>query len=965
MVHKKLVKKTPPLNTFEWVPTQLLPLAPGPQWYDGRWPQERSDMEPSPRVKYVRLSNGFRVALINNARPNNRVSFQLNVQVGAFMERPDEYGFAHLIEHMAFRQQYPEFGERSTVEQLQEWGMEFGNDANAYTDVSETVYSLNVPLHTEDSPWENACHFLSLIAGHMRFTEEDVERECAVVLAEKMETEGVDEKLDQEWLEFLYPKSPFSTNVIGTQASIASASAQKLSRFYHKWYRPERMVLVVTGPIDEAALLAAVEKTLGAIAQPDFPLSYVQDFGQEPEPGLKILSQTREGTRVSLIYTVLHRGGYRADTRYNERGDVQCLLTRIAAERRLDQLAEINPQLWSQASFDNVWRKGFTPNVTLKLDSTLGFVDEALRVLADFVTELEFKGITQEELDWAKKATLKSLRTEIVEFKNADNEEIAARFIDALNSDRVFTSPEDDLARLTDTVASITLSEINASLTESLASPVRRLGLISARFRHEDELRELWRHEVDVTKARLLPNAPSVPEAPFPYLTIPPSDEPFPELEKKGPYNDNNVLYVGEFKNHIGCVLAPNHEDKERVRLSLVIEGGQRHWAGEELTKLRCAQLILTQGGIGRLSNAATLDLLLPEGISVTENFLDHAIVLSAEGPSAKFTLMLDLLTTLWKDPCLTESARQRAETLLKTEADERTRSVISAMNAYRTAFYTGFNERTVPLLVENLLAYDNATLEETLRHARAEGNVTLIVTGDYDEALTKEVIRTRLAGWDPQWPLGPDEGPADFWDEALGYTLMVEHETTDRVFISVGLNLNTAPTDDLKTRLLRHVTEDYVQECLRVHLRESLGYAYAPEAYYSVLSEPEGFGVAVMEAVVSQEVAWVVLNTMKEFHAQVAKSPITSTELRRVIRPAIERWKVDQKDPGAFHERCVDSVIKGRNMLEEHDAMPEVLKSIQPQEVLHVIQTLSALKARSLTLQKSDKPKDLPKTIN
>jgi zinc protease len=96
------------------------------------WPHEQSDLVPDPNVSFGRLANGFRYVLLENAKPKDRVSLHLVVNVGAIHENDDERGLAHFLEHMLFNGS-THFAPGELVKYFQKIGMQFGPDANAST----------------------------------------------------------------------------------------------------------------------------------------------------------------------------------------------------------------------------------------------------------------------------------------------------------------------------------------------------------------------------------------------------------------------------------------------------------------------------------------------------------------------------------------------------------------------------------------------------------------------------------------------------------------------------------------------------------------------------------------------------------------------------------------------------------------------------------------------------------------
>ena len=83
-----------------------------------------------PDLTRARLENGF--SYLFKPAPNNggAVELALVLRVGSAVEREDEVGLAHFVEHVAFDQR---FGELAPSELARRLGMAIGPDANGKT----------------------------------------------------------------------------------------------------------------------------------------------------------------------------------------------------------------------------------------------------------------------------------------------------------------------------------------------------------------------------------------------------------------------------------------------------------------------------------------------------------------------------------------------------------------------------------------------------------------------------------------------------------------------------------------------------------------------------------------------------------------------------------------------------------------------------------------------------------------
>ncbi|MGE4542462.1 MAG: M16 family metallopeptidase, partial [Bacteroidales bacterium] len=97
-----------------------------------------------PTVKIDTLSNGLRYYIRQNTMPENRVEMRLVTNAGSILEDDDQQGLAHFVEHMCFNGT-KNFSKSALIDFLEQSGVRFGADLNAYTSFDETVYMLQLP----------------------------------------------------------------------------------------------------------------------------------------------------------------------------------------------------------------------------------------------------------------------------------------------------------------------------------------------------------------------------------------------------------------------------------------------------------------------------------------------------------------------------------------------------------------------------------------------------------------------------------------------------------------------------------------------------------------------------------------------------------------------------------------------------------------------------------------------------
>src|SRR4029453_6371966 len=148
---------------------------------------------------------------------------------------------------------------------LESIGARFGPHVNASTSFDETIYMLDVP---SDRPGyvDKGLLILHDFAAGVSFIPEEIEKERGVVLEEWRGRLGANSRLTDQQLPVIFQGSRYADRLpIGLPEILKSAPRERLLAFYQKWYRTDRMAVVVVGDIatDEAERL--IQQRFGGI----------------------------------------------------------------------------------------------------------------------------------------------------------------------------------------------------------------------------------------------------------------------------------------------------------------------------------------------------------------------------------------------------------------------------------------------------------------------------------------------------------------------------------------------------------------------------------------------------------------------------------------------------------------------------------------------------------------------------
>ena len=71
--------------------------------------------------------------------------------------------------------------------------------------------------------------------------------------------------------EDLFSGTAYAHDALGTKASFDETTGAMLKKFYRDWYAPNNAILVITGDVDPAAVLARVKQLYGPIKRHPVP----------------------------------------------------------------------------------------------------------------------------------------------------------------------------------------------------------------------------------------------------------------------------------------------------------------------------------------------------------------------------------------------------------------------------------------------------------------------------------------------------------------------------------------------------------------------------------------------------------------------------------------------------------------------------------------------------------------------
>ncbi len=616
------------------------------------WPVSGEGLEPDPAITFGQLENGFRYALMPHGEPPGRVSVRMVFQVGSLMEAEGEEGIAHYLEHMAFKgtRRFPE-GEM--IAYLQGLGMAFGPDTNASTGFDRTTYQLDLPDNTPERLREG----LELMRDYgdgILFSPEEIDRERGVILAEKQARDSVRYRAFVAWLNFMLPDTLYSERLpIGLRDSIKAFQRDDFLGFYHTWYQPDRMILVVVGDFEPAKWVSTIEEIFGDLDPAPSPSN--PNTGSVELPTFRAgFHRDAESPATSVEIISIREQVDSADTAERRRQQLAESLTNRILTRRLDRISEKEDAAFVSGrvgAFD--WYDDFRFS-TLTLQSESDEWETMIQAGAiELRRALQF-GFTVAEVREASANLLSEAREAVERAEGRSSRAIANELAETLNRDRVFISPQSHLDLVEGLLGAITPEDLHGTFREQwddLPISIFVSGDFPETESPEERAEESWfkGQEAAVTA----PGEAEVKE--FPYQRFGPRG-----TVDKVTRDEELEFFTYHFSN--GVILHAKSTDFEPGVIQVSVRFGRGRIALPESPEglIPFAEGLYVEGGLGQVSFDQLQTLMAGKTVSVDFGVGDDGLLLSGSTRPEDFETQMRLLAAYLLDPGYRPEAERR-----------------------------------------------------------------------------------------------------------------------------------------------------------------------------------------------------------------------------------------------------------------------------------------------------------------
>jgi zinc protease len=697
-----------------------------------------------PQVKVGKLANGLTYYIQQNAKPAHRVELRLAVKAGSVLEDDDQQGLAHMVEHLAFNGS-THFKKQELVDYLQSIGVKFGADLNAFTGMDETVYILPVPTDRKEYV-DKAFTVLEDWAHGVTLAAEDIDKERAIILEEARLHKGAAERMQKALLPKLFNGSRYAQRLpIGKEDIIKTAQPEALRRFYHDWYRPDLMAVVVVGDIDPAEAERLVKAHFEQLKNPahERPRTYPEVTARTATEAFVFTDDEMPMNTVALSYAARPEpetgtyGSYRNKT-------ANILFSHMLNARLTEKSQQANaPWLFAAGSDTPLSHRYKAFMAVAGLGA--GGAAPAIKALEEEQQRVRQFGFTQAELDRARKEHLNAVERALKEKTTTDSGVFAAEYLRNFLANESIPGIDAEFRTVQELLPTIGLDDINAIARKAFPQEAGRLVAFSGNTKGGPA----------PTEAQLLADDNAAAHA---QVTARVEKTLEKSLMKRPEAPGRIVAETRDEKlgitrltlsNGVQVMLKPSDFRKDQVLLSARRFGGQTLFDPQDLPSVQNASAVVAAMGLKDFTPVDLQKMLAGRNAEVGFNLSPHLDEIGGHSGSSP-----EDLETMFQMLWLRFDGVRRDEGLYKTFKDNQLQFTRNFTAAPEIRFTQAVVDATIAPNPYKLRMFDPANVERidldrsiALYRARFSSakDMTFILVGDFDVAKIKPLVTAYL----------------------------------------------------------------------------------------------------------------------------------------------------------------------------------------------------------------------------
>ena len=553
-----------------------------------------SIIPPDSNIKIGKLENGLTYYIKYNKKPEQRIELRLAINAGSICETDGQLGLAHFCEHMCFNGT-KNFPSNRIIDMLEEMGMKFGEEINAYTSFDETIYMLKVPADKPESV-SRGFQVLEDWAHLVSMDEKEIDKERGVIVEEWRLGLGAQERMMQKYIPVLLKDSRYAERLpIGKVEVLKTFSYDTLRNFYKTWYRPDLMAAVVVGDIDPKLAEEKVREYFGKIPASVNPKPRVEFPVPDNDEPLIIVVTDKEASGFNA-QIMFKQPNSNLETFNDYRNSQKRSLFIGMLNNRLQELTvkPDAPFLYAGSGYGDFIGRSMDV-YSLFVAAKENQIDKSIEsVLAENEKVLQF-GFTSTELERQKMEVMTMYENGAKEADKVESGTYADEFIRNYLDRESIPGYQKEYEIVKELLPGITLAEIN-ELGKKWVTDSNIIALVTA------QEKEGVKVPTELQVAEIIKSARSKKvEAYVDAVTETPllADVPVPSKVVKRTENAAFGFTELLFGNGVKMILKPTDFKNDEIVMTAFSPGGISLYPDQDVMSATMASTIISQSGLG------------------------------------------------------------------------------------------------------------------------------------------------------------------------------------------------------------------------------------------------------------------------------------------------------------------------------------------------------------------------------
>ncbi|MDG1397122.1 MAG: insulinase family protein [Polaribacter sp.] len=886
-------------------------------------------------IKKGVLENGLTYYIHDTKVTKDVASYYIIQNVGSVLEKDNQQGLAHFLEHMAFNGTR-DFPGKGILNTMQEQGLVFGRDINAYTSFDETVYNIN-NIPTTPELIDTGLSILHNWSNYLLLTDEEIDAERGVIKEEWRTRQSGGMRVLQQTIGTMFNNSMYSKRLpIGTMEVVEGFEYKALRDFYHDWYRTDLQAIAIIGDVNVNEIEDKIKVLFSSIPAVKNPIERTQNRIQDNEELIYDMGMDKEVKSSNITFAIRHDKSLKDETL----GDLKkSLLNGMATSIISTRLNEINQNPDSPLLFASV-RYGSLSRLNNQLSARItpkpNMQHEGFELVISEINRAVKFGFTKAEISRVVSEYTSSYENQIAGFANRSHGQIVrgiqTNYLE--NSHITDIKKEFEIAKVL--FAQLTQEELLAQF-QSLYLKNNRSVVVTGvegnkNLTKEEALAIINKVENDKTL--------------------------------KGYKEETNVKSLMSGVNLIAGTITKEQEDKEvgstiftlsngikvhykfvdknknEVNLSAVSYGGQSLLSVEDLPSTALMGNVVQMSGLGEFSAIDLPKVLAGKKANSRVIVGNTSETVSGSSSTKDVETMMQLVNLRFTKPRFDENSynvlMQQVDAFLIRKSEQ----IQSKMQDSVTTILYGKNHPTQRLFNKQYMSemsFDTMKDIYSDRFGNA-GDFTFFIIGD----VKKEVIKPLLEKYIASLPtIGEKENwkdnSADWITDTIDKDVFLEMEdpkTNVRVVIKNDMNYS------LKNSILMRALGDILQLRYTESLREDEGGTYGAGTRGSLTKRPTQEATISVRFDCNPELAEKLIAIVHKEIDNLKNGEIQQADLDKTLTNYLKQ-REESKNYNRYEMSLLkNSVLEGYNMNDPKN-YESIIKSITLKDVENIAKKL------------------------